>query len=101
MQGNGTVSVTLSGRIDAEHLPELQRVIDGEEPRRLVLNLEEVKLVDQDAVRFLARSEAAGVRLEGCAPYVREWIVSEGRPRRRPRGRNRSNRPTKRKRGER
>jgi len=96
MQG-GTVGVTLSGRIDAEHLPELQRLIEGEDPRRVVLNLEEVKLVDQDAVRFLARCEAAGARLEACAPYIREWIVSEGRPR----GRIRSNPPTKRKRGER
>jgi len=41
------------------------------------LDLEEVKLVDQDAVRFLARCEAAGARLEGCAPYVREWITRE------------------------
>ena len=94
---DGSVGVTLSGRIDGEHLPELRRLIEGEDPRRVVLNLAEVKLVDQDTVRFLARCEAAGARLEGCAPYVREWIESEGGPR----GRIRSNRSTKRKRGER
>jgi len=99
---DGTVRVTLSGRIDAEHLPELRRSIESEEPQRgLVLNLEEVKLVDQDAVRFLARCEDAGARLEGCAPYVREWIVSEGRPKKRPRRQISSNRPKTRKRGER
>ena len=74
---DGTVRVTLSGRIDAEHLPELRRSIEGDHARGLVLNLEEVKLVDQDAVRFLARCEAAGATLEGCAAYVREWITRE------------------------
>jgi len=77
MQGR-IVRLTLSGRIDAEHLSDLRRVIEGEDPQgRLTLDLEEVKLVDQDAVRFLARCEAAGATLEGCAAYVREWITRE------------------------
>jgi hypothetical protein len=98
---DGLVRVTLSGRIDAEHLPELRRSIEGDDARGLVLNLEQVKLVDQDAVRFLARREAAGARLEGCPPYVREWIVSETTARKGPPGRRSSNRPTRRKRGDR
>jgi len=83
---DGVVRLTLSGRIDGEHLPELRRLIECEDRQRgLTLDLEEVGLVDEDAVRFLARCEAAGTRLEGCAPYVREWITREGRPRKRPR----------------
>jgi len=75
---DGIVRLTLSGRIDAEHLSDLRRLIEGEDPQgRLTLDLEEVKLVDQDAVRFLARCEAAGATLEGCAAYVREWITRE------------------------
>ena len=97
---DGVVRLTLSGRIDGEHLPDLRRLIEGETPRRgLVLDLEEVNLVDQDAVRFLARCEAAGATLERCAAFVREWITREGRskrPRRRTsRSRNRRTTPKK------
>jgi anti-anti-sigma regulatory factor len=80
---NGEVVVfTLSGRIRAEELAELQRLFEVEgQDHRIVLDLKEVKLVDRDAVRFLARCEAKGTRLENSPPYIREWIVREG-PRR-------------------
>ena len=75
---DGIVRLMLSGRIDAEHLSDLRRLIEGEDPQgRLTLDLEGVKLVDQDAVRFLAQCEASGATLEGCAAYVREWITRE------------------------
>ena len=99
---DGFVRLKLSGRIDGEHLPDLRRVIEGEELQRgLVLDLGEVDLVDEDAVRFLARCEAAGSALEGCAEYVREWISREAKRReRRRRKTNRSrNRRTTGKRG--
>jgi ABC-type transporter Mla MlaB component len=101
---DGVVRLTLSGRIDGEHLPDLRRLIEGEAPRRgLILDLEEVSLVDQDAVRLLARCEAAGATLERCAAYVREWITREGRRSERPRrrtSRSRNRRTTPKKRGE-
>ena len=76
-QGDG-VRFMLSGRIEAEYLSELQRLIEGEDRRRpLMLDLAEVKLVDRDAVTFLAQCEATGARLENCPPYVREWIARE------------------------
>lgn len=68
--------LSLSGRIDTEHLPELQRVMASTN-KKVVLDLEEVNLVDRDAVRFLIRSEQAGVELRSCPPYVREWMVRE------------------------
>ena len=72
------VRLVLSGRIEAEHLPELRRLIEGEDGRRPVtLDLKEVKLVDRDAVNFLADCEAAGAMLENCPAYVREWIARE------------------------
>jgi hypothetical protein len=43
----------------------------------LVLDLKEVKLVDRDAVRFLAEIEAQGARLRNCSAFVREWISRE------------------------
>ena len=84
---NDKVMFTLSGRIEAEHLEELQRVCSLETvDRLLVLDLKDVTLVDREAVKYLARCEANGVRLENCPAYVREWIEREsgqnGRPNR-------------------
>lgn len=78
------VVFTLSGRIKTEELAELQRLfkVEGQD-HHIVLDLREVKLVDRDAVKFLARCEAKGARLENCPAYIREWIVREG-PRRQP-----------------
>ena len=74
----GNVRIMLSGRIEREHLAELQRLIDEDAPHKLVtLDLEDVRLVDREAVGFLARCEGAGIRLENCSTYVREWISRE------------------------
>jgi hypothetical protein len=76
------VVYALSGRIRAEEVAELQRLLEVEgQDHRIVLDLKEVKLVDRDAVRFLARCEANGTRLENSPAYIREWIGREG-PRR-------------------
>jgi anti-anti-sigma regulatory factor len=72
------VYFTLSGRIQAEHLPELQRMIDEEAPQqRLVIDLAQVDLLDRDAVRFLAASETRGITLENGSTYIRESIARE------------------------
>jgi ABC-type transporter Mla MlaB component len=74
----GNVRIMLSGRIEREHLAELQRLIDEDAPHKLVtLDLEDVRLVDREAVAFLARCEGTGIRLENCSAYVREWISRE------------------------
>ena len=77
---NGVVVVyALSGRIRAEEMAELQRLLEVEgQDLRIVLDLKEVKLVDRDAVRFLARCEAKGTQFENCPAYIREWIGREG-----------------------
>ena len=73
---NGEVRFTLSGRVGVAHVAELQRLIDAEpaESRPIVLDLEDVKLVDREAVSFLARCEASGIKLDNCPAYVREWL---------------------------
>ena len=72
------VRIVLSGRMERAHLAELQRLIDEGAPHKLVtLDLEDVRLVDREAIGFLARSEGAGIRLENCSTYVREWISRE------------------------
>lgn len=73
-----SVVFTLSGRIRVKDLAELQRVFafEGQE-HRVVLDLKEVRLVDRDAVKFLAHCEAKGNTLQNCPVYIREWMRRE------------------------
>jgi len=72
---NGRVVFTLSGRIEAEDVVELQRLFALETAAyQLVLDLIDVTIVDREAVKFLARCEADGIELENCPLYIREWI---------------------------
>jgi len=72
------VIFTLTGRMQAEHVSELHTLVHSEHPDHgLVLDLTEVKLVDRDAVRFLAQIETQGARLRNCSPFIREWISQE------------------------
>jgi hypothetical protein len=68
------VLFTLSGHIDAEHAAELQVAFDGE-ALPTVLDLREVKRVDREVVADLARWNRAGIKLENCPAYLREWIA--------------------------
>jgi anti-anti-sigma regulatory factor len=50
---NGQVVCTVSGRMDAENVSELKEVLESEASGRcLVLELQDLTLVDQEAVRF-------------------------------------------------
>jgi len=72
--GNGQVLFTLSGRIEGE-IQELQKLIASEKSgQQLILDLRDVTLVNQDAVKFLRRCEADGIKLENCPLHVRRWI---------------------------
>jgi anti-anti-sigma regulatory factor len=79
---NGEVVIKLSGRMDAENIGELETLVREEaKGRRIVLDLKDLTLVDQDAVSFLKRCEADNITLKDCPAYIREWIT---------RGRNQS-----------
>jgi anti-anti-sigma regulatory factor len=72
------VVFSLSGRIEAEQLQELQRLFKAEaEGQSIVIDLMDVKLVDHAVVKFLKRCEARGMKLANCPAYIREWIVRE------------------------
>ena len=78
------VAFKLSGRIQSEQVPALHELLKSEAAHQnLVLDLEEVKLVDRDAVRFLAQIEAAGTKLRNCSAFIREWILQERKAMRR------------------
>jgi len=72
-----TTTLAVSGRIDAQQLPELRRFVEEERARDLVMDLGEVSLVDVEVVRFLLRCEGQGVRIARCPAYVREWMARE------------------------
>ena len=77
---NGEVVIKLSGRMGAENLGELEKLISVEaDGRRIVLDLKDLTLVDRDAVRFLERCEADSIKLTNCPAYIREWITGERR----------------------
>jgi hypothetical protein len=81
-KANGRVLFTLSGRIEAEDIDELRRLLELEgAASRIAFDLKDVTLVDRDAVKFLTDCEADNIGLENCPPYVRKWIGQEsGRP---------------------
>jgi anti-anti-sigma regulatory factor len=73
-----SVILTLIGRIEGENLEELKRLMGAEASgRNFVLDMKDVTLVDQSAIRFLARCEADSVTLENCPAYIRDWIAAE------------------------
>jgi hypothetical protein len=79
---NGPVVFTLSGRMQTEDIEQVQQLLDVEAPgQRLMFNLEDVMLVNQDAVTFLACCEANGIKLERCPLHIRNWIDLEKRRR--------------------
>lgn len=66
----------LSGRLESQQLGELKAYMKGI-TESVMIDLSQVKLVDRDAVCFLAACEAKGVQLSQCSPYIREWINRE------------------------
>ena len=71
------VTFALSGRIEEEQLSELQKLLkveSGAKPTPIAFDLGDVKLVDREAIKFLAACEAHGIVLKNCPSYVREWI---------------------------
>jgi anti-anti-sigma regulatory factor len=68
--------IRLIGRMQADHLAELEKQI-RKSGSKISLDLEEVDLVDVEAVRFLGACEARGITLINCSPYIRDWIGKE------------------------
>lgn len=66
----------LSGRLRAENLGDLNEEMAASwcPP---ALDLDQVTLVDVEAVRLLESFERRGVELRNCAPYIQAWITRE------------------------
>jgi hypothetical protein len=78
------VVLVISGRITGEHVEMLRGVLK-QEYGGFAIDLKNVLLVNREAVKLLAFSEANGTELRNCPPYIREWVTREraetlGRP---------------------
>jgi anti-anti-sigma regulatory factor len=75
---NIEVVLTLVGRMDGENVAELKALFLSESKgRRIVLDLKDLTLVDNEAVKYLERCEADGTQLRNCPAYIREWIMRQ------------------------
>ena len=70
------VTFVLSGRIQKDNLAELKSLLEKHH-KPVALDLDEVKLVDRDAVEFLASFETDQAKITNCPRYIREWILRE------------------------
>jgi anti-anti-sigma regulatory factor len=75
------VAYALSGRIDASHLPELDLLIARAlaTGRSISFDLSAVTLIDRDTARFFSSGKGRRARLDGCPPYIEQWVQSETR----------------------
>jgi hypothetical protein len=73
------VRYDLTGKISAEHLEELRRLLAEAvaSGRKVTFDLEGVGLVEREVVRFFSRGPGAGIELRHCPGYMREWIRCE------------------------
>jgi anti-anti-sigma regulatory factor len=77
---NGHVVLTVSGRMDTESIAALETLLRSEaKDRRIVLDLKDLTLVNQEAVSFLERCENDSITLKNCPAYIREWITRNRR----------------------
>jgi hypothetical protein len=74
--GESLVVLCVSGRITGQNVDILRDVLEREEGA-VIIDLKNVLLVDQEAVKLLALSEGNGSELRNCLPYIREWVTRE------------------------
>ena len=74
--GKDLVIFRISGRITGQDVDFLRAMLDEEE-KTVAIDLRDVLLVDGEAVKLLALSEANGTELRNCPPYIREWVTRE------------------------
>ena len=70
------VVLSISGGITGEHVDMLRGELE-QESDGFAIDLKNVLLVDREAVKLLALSEANGTELRNCPPYIREWVTRE------------------------
>ena len=75
--GMGLVVLHVSGRLSGDEVDTLRALLEEEGSNALTLDLEDVRLVDDEAVKLLAIQESNGTKIDNCPRYIREWIKGE------------------------
>lgn len=79
LRSDSGTTFMLIGRMTSPEVQQLKaEIADADTP--VTLDLQQVHLVDLDAVHFLAEVACSGIELRHVPQYVREWILLE-RPR--------------------
>jgi hypothetical protein len=74
----GGVVFSMSGRIEAEDIVEMHRLLNLEAAEEgVTFDLQGITVLDRDAVKFLIRCESHSIKLENCPAYIREWMDTE------------------------
>jgi ABC-type transporter Mla MlaB component len=73
---NGETRLSLSGELRSEEIEQINAEI-AKISSKIALDCAELWVVDIDGVRWLKACEALGVKVENCAPYIREWMLQE------------------------
>jgi len=68
--------IRLSGELRKEQLNDLRTEMERGGPQ-VTLHLDELNLVNIDAVRFLIACSAQGVKVVNSSRYIREWMYRE------------------------
>ena len=68
--------VRLSGEFRSQHVPQVRAEVD-QCGLQGVLDLEEVDLVDVEAIHFLNSCEEQGVSVLNASAYIKEWMAQE------------------------
>jgi anti-anti-sigma regulatory factor len=76
VSGDNLIVLRISGRITGENVDMLRDLL-GQERDTVAIDLKDVLLVDREAVKLLASSEANGIELRNCPAYIREWVARE------------------------
>lgn len=71
----GTEVIRIIGCVNDTRLAELQAQISPN--TTVAIDLEEVGIVDAEAVRFFVVCEKAGIEVRNALPFIREWMRRE------------------------
>ncbi len=74
--GTGFLILHISGQLTGKDVDLLRSLLE-QERRVVAIDLEDVLLVDRQAVELLVLSELNGAELRNCPAYIREWVTRE------------------------
>jgi hypothetical protein len=76
ISASGETRFCLSGELRSEEVEQIDAEIANISPK-IALDCAELWVVDIDGLRWLKACKAVGIKVENCAPYIREWMRQE------------------------